>query len=42
VSAAHIYGKRRVSAESLTSFALTFNENFTDWKRLLISILFAV
>jgi hypothetical protein len=34
VSAAHIYGKRRVSAEALTSFALTFNENFTDWKKV--------
>jgi len=32
VSAAHLYGKRRVSAESLTSFTLTFNENFREWK----------
>ena len=35
VSAAHIYGKRRVSAEALTSFELTFDENFRDWKRIL-------
>ena len=34
VSAAHIYGKRRVSAEALTSFNLTFDENFKDWKRI--------
>ena len=34
VSAAHIYGKRRVSAEALTSFELTFNENFKDWKKI--------
>jgi hypothetical protein len=34
VSAAHIYGKRRVSAEALTSFELTFDENFRDWKRI--------
>ena len=34
VSAAHIYGKRRVSAEALTSFDLTFDENFRDWKRI--------
>lgn len=33
VSAAHIYGKRRVSAEALTSFNLTFDENFNKWKR---------
>ena len=32
VSAAHLYGKRRVSAESLTSFKLTFDENFRVWK----------
>lgn len=31
-SAAHLYGKRRVSAEALTSFNLTFNENFKLWK----------
>ena len=35
VSAAHIYGKRRVSAEALTSFELTFNENFKDWKKII-------
>lgn len=35
VSAAHIYGKRRVSAEALTSFELTFDENFRDWKRII-------
>ncbi|MGN0854590.1 MAG: glycosyl hydrolase [Kiritimatiellia bacterium] len=35
VSAAHVYGKRRVSAEALTSFALTFDENFNDWKRII-------
>lgn len=34
VSAAHVYGKRRVSAESLTSMKLTFDENFKDWKRI--------
>ena len=34
VSAAHVYGKRRVSAEALTSFELTFDENFRDWKRI--------
>lgn len=34
VSAAHIYGKRRVSAEALTSFELTFDENFKDWKKI--------
>lgn len=34
VSAAHLYGKRRVSAEALTSFELTFDENFRDWKRI--------
>ena len=33
VSAAHIYGKARVSAEALTSFNLTFDENFNEWKR---------
>ena len=32
VSAAHIYGKRRVSAEAFTSFDLTFNENFQTLK----------
>jgi len=35
VSAAHIYGKKRVSAESLTSFELTFDENFGDWKKII-------
>ena len=35
VSAAHVYGKRRVSAEALTSFELTFNENFRDWKEII-------
>ena len=35
VSAAHVYGKRRVSAESLTSFELTFDENFDDWKKII-------
>lgn len=34
VSAAHVYGKKRVSAEALTSFELTFDENFTDWKKI--------
>ena len=33
VSAAHIYGKRRVQAEALTSFALTFDEDFNAFKR---------
>lgn len=33
VSAAHVYGKRRVSAEALTSFHLTFDEDFNVWKR---------
>ncbi len=28
VSAAHIYGKKRVAAEAFTSFELTWNENF--------------
>ena len=32
VSAAHIYGKRRVSAEAFTSFKLTFNESFQELK----------
>ena len=35
VSAAHVYGKRRVSAEALTSLKLTFNENFRDWKEII-------
>ena len=35
VSAAHVYGKRRVSAEALTSLQLTYNENFKDWKRII-------
>ena len=30
-SAAHVYGKRRVSAEALTSFTLSWNENFRDF-----------
>ena len=34
-SAAHIYRKRRVSAEAFTSFELTFDENFRDWKKVL-------
>ncbi|MBR3222802.1 MAG: alpha-galactosidase, partial [Kiritimatiellae bacterium] len=33
-SAAHIYRKRRVSAEAFTSFELTFDENFKDWKKV--------
>jgi len=32
VSAAHVYGKRRVSAEAFTSFKLTFDENMQEWK----------
>jgi len=32
VSAAHVYGKRRVSAEAFTSFDLTFDENMQMWK----------
>ena len=32
VSAAHLYGKRRVSAESFTSFDLTFDENLQTLK----------
>ncbi len=32
VSAAHLYGKRRVSAESFTSFELTFDESFQELK----------
>ncbi len=35
VSASHLYGKGRVSAESLTSFELTFDENFRDWKKII-------
>lgn len=31
-SAAHLYGKRRVSAEALTSFRLDWNENFRTFK----------
>lgn len=34
VSAAHLYGKRRVSAESLTSFQLTWNEDFRLFKQV--------
>ena len=33
VSAAHIYGKRRVAAEAFTSFKLTWNETLADLKR---------
>jgi hypothetical protein len=32
VSAAHLYGKRRVDCESFTSMALTWDENFRDLK----------
>ncbi len=32
VSAAHVYGKKRVAAEALTSFALTWDENFRLFK----------
>ena len=32
VSAAHIYGKRRVSAEAFTSFDLTYSETFQELK----------
>ncbi len=32
VSAAHIYGKKRVAAEALTSFELTWDENFQLFK----------
>ena len=32
VSAAHVYGKKRVSAESFTSFVLTFDERFQELK----------
>ena len=32
VSAAHVYGKHRVSAEAFTSFNLTFNESFQELK----------
>ena len=32
VSAAHIYGKKRVSAEAFTSFQLTYNETFQELK----------
>jgi len=34
VSGAHLYGKRRVQAEALTSFSLDFDENFDDFKRV--------
>ena len=33
VSAAHVYGKRRVSAEAFTSLELTWNENFGTLKK---------
>ena len=32
VSAAHVYGKRRVSAEAFTSMTLSWDENFRDLK----------
>lgn len=32
VSSAHVYGKRRVSAEAFTSFSLTFDENMQTLK----------
>lgn len=32
VSAAHVYGKKRVAAEALTSFALTWDEKLRDLK----------
>ena len=32
VSAAHIYGKRRIDSESFTSMSLTWDENFRDLK----------
>jgi hypothetical protein len=32
VSAAHVYGKPRVAAEALTSFSLTWDENFQRFK----------
>jgi len=35
VSAAHLYGKRRVQAEALTSFKLTFDEDFNLFKSVL-------
>lgn len=34
VSAAHLYGKRRVAAEAFTSKACTWNETPRDWKGL--------
>ena len=34
VSAAHVYGKPRVSAEAFTSFDLTWNENFQTMKMI--------
>lgn len=34
VSAAHLYGKRRVQAESLTSMALDWNEDFNRFKKV--------
>lgn len=34
VSAAHLYGKRRVSAEAFTSFELTWNEKLRDLKQV--------
>ena len=42
VSAAHIYGKCRVSAEALTSFELTFDENFRDWKKIVDELRHAI
>ena len=34
VSAAHVYGKRRVQAEAFTSFELTYDENFKTLKSI--------
>ena len=34
VSAAHVYGKKRVAAEAFTSFDLTWNENFRLFKNV--------
>ena len=33
VSAAHVYGKRRVAAEAFTAFILSWDETFADFKR---------
>lgn len=40
VSAAHIYGKKRVAAEALTSFSLTWNEDFKLFKNVVDRHLF--